>query len=285
MITSDARGFSKQVAPQAAEIIVVLTRKGHENMTQRFSRTARSSASVAVAAALTAFAGVALAQQPAAFPKNAPGYAVSSDGQPVLSGFGQCVRSGFWVPANSIEPCDSITRVSLPVAVVRYEERPAPPPPVVVAQPEPPRMVIQKLTLSTDVLFDFDKAELKDTGKQKLDELASQIKDAKVDEIAVVGHADRIGAQNYNEKLSEARAQAVKGYLAGRGATMNVTAQGKGEAEPVTGDQCRKLAGKKLIECLQPDRRVEIEVLGSREVAAGSPATGGSESPATGATR
>jgi hypothetical protein len=50
-----------------------------------------------------------------------------------------------------------------------------------------------------------------------------------------------------------------------------------GESAPVTGDQCKKMTGKKLIECLQPDRRVEIEVLGSREVAAtgGAPATGG----------
>jgi OOP family OmpA-OmpF porin len=139
-------------------------------------------------------------------------------------------------------------------------------------------VVIQKVSLSTDVLFDFNKAELKDAGKQKLDELASQIKDAKVDEIIVVGHADRIGSETYNEKLSEARAQSVKDYLAERGAKTNViAAQGKGEAAPVTGDQCKKMAGKKLIECLQPDRRVEIEVLGSREVAAtgGAPAAGG----------
>jgi OOP family OmpA-OmpF porin len=161
-----------------------------------------------------------------------------------------------------------------------YQERPAPPPPVAVAavaQPEPPRMVIQKVSLSTDVLFDFNKAELKDAGKQKLDELASQIKDAKVEEIVVVGHADRIGSETYNEKLSEARAQSVKGYLAERGATTNaITAQGKGESAPVTGDQCKKMAGKKLIECLEPDRRVEIEILGSREVAAtGAPAAGG----------
>ena len=161
-------------------------------MTQRFPRTARLSVLAAVAAALTAFAGVAAAQQPA-FPKNAPGYVVSSDGQPVVSGSGQCVRSGFWALANSADPCDSIARVSEPVPVVMYEQKPAPPPPVAVAQPEPPRMVIQKLTLSTDVLFDFNKAELKDAGRQKLDELTSQIKDAKVDEIAVVGHADRIG--------------------------------------------------------------------------------------------
>ncbi|HET9349791.1 MAG TPA: OmpA family protein [Burkholderiales bacterium] len=206
---------------------------------------------------------------------------MASDGRVVLSGFGECVRSGFWTLANSVDPCDQIARVSVPVPVVAYEQRaapPPPPPPVVLVQPEPPRPVIQKLTLSADVLFDFDKAELKDAGKQKLDELASQIKDARVDEIIVVGHADRIGSETYNEKLSEARAQSVKDYLAERGAKTNViAAQGKGEAAPVTGDQCKKMAGKKLIECLQPDRRVEIEVLGSREVAAteGAPAAGG----------
>jgi len=255
-------------------------------MTKRFPRTARLSV-VAVAAALTAFAGVAASQQPAtgsteaAFPKNAPGYVVASDGRPVLNGFGSCLRTGAWSLATAAEPCDQIAQVSVPVPVVAYQERPAPPPPVAVAavaQPEPPRMVIQKVSLSTDVLFDFDKAELKDAGKQKLDELASQIKDAKVDEIIVVGHADRIGSETYNEKLSEARAQSVKDYLAERGAQTNViTAQGKGEAAPVTGDQCKKMAGKKLIECLQPDRRVEIEFLGSREVAAtgGAPAAGG----------
>ena len=257
-------------------------------MTKRFPRTVRLSA-VALAAALTAFAGVAASQQPAtgpteaALPKNAPGYVVASDGRPVLNGFGSCMRTGAWSLATAAEPCDEIARVSVPVPVVAYQERPAPPPPpVAVVQPEPkpePRVVIQKLTLSTDVLFDFNKAELKDSGKQKLDELASQVKGAKVDEIVVVGHADRIGSETYNEKLSEARAQSVKDYLAGRGAQTNViTAQGKGESQPVTGDQCKKMAGKKLIECLQPDRRVEIEFLGSREVA-------GTEAPATGGTR
>jgi OOP family OmpA-OmpF porin len=229
---------------------------------------------------------VAASQQPAtgsteaAFPKNAPGYVVASDGRPVLNGFGSCLRTGAWSLATAAEPCDQIAQVSVPVPVVMYEQKPAPPPPpVAVVQPEPPRMVIQKLTLSTDVLFEFDKAELKDAGKQKLDELADQVKGAKVDEIVVVGHADRIGSENYNEKLSQARAQSVKDYLAERGAQTNViTAQGKGESAPVTGDQCKKMAGKKLIECLQPDRRVEIEVLGSREVA-------GTGAPAAGATR
>jgi OOP family OmpA-OmpF porin len=250
-------------------------------MNRRSPRTTARLGAVAIATALAMFAGVAKSQQPAGesapLPTRPAGYAVDSAGQPVLSGAGSCVRSSMWVLANSVEPCDQVARVSVPVPVVAYEQRPAPPPPVAVVTPEPPRTVIQKLTLSTDVLFEFDKAELKDEGKRKLDELAGQVKGAKVDEVSVVGHADRIGSEGYNQKLSEARAQSVRDYLAERGATTNVTAEGKGKSEPITGDQCKKMTGKKLIECLQPDRRVEVEVLGSREVAAGSgaPAAGG----------
>ena len=93
-------------------------------MTQRFPHAARLSAVAAVAAALTAFAGVAAAQQPA-FPKNAPGYVVSSDGQPVLSGSGSCVQTGAWSLGTSVDPCDQIARVSVPVPVVMYEQKPA----------------------------------------------------------------------------------------------------------------------------------------------------------------
>ena len=255
-------------------------------MTKRFPR---SLGAVAIAAALATFAGLAASQQPgeAPMPVNPSGYLVASDGRPVLSGSGACMRTTQWVLANAVEPCDQIARVSVPVPVVVSQERAAPPPPpppapapVAAVQPEPKQqVVIQKITLSTDVLFEFGKAELKDAGKQKLEEFASQVKGAKIDEIVVIGHADRIGSQSYNEKLSEARAQSVKEYLAERGAQTNViSAQGKGESAPVTGDQCKKMTGKKLIECLQPDRRVEIEVLGSREVAA-------TEAPATGGTR
>jgi OOP family OmpA-OmpF porin len=251
------------------------------------SQTTRSSAGPSSAPPPQSAASGATAATEGLAPIKTPGYVVASDGRPVLSGFGSCVRSTYWTLANSVDPCDQIARVSVPVPVVAYEQRaapPPPPPPVVLAQPEPPRTVIQKLTLSADVLFDFNKAQLRDAGKGKLDELAAQVKDAKVDEIVVVGHADRIASEQYNRKLSEDRALAVKSYLAERGATTNViNAQGKGESEPVTGDQCRKMgperaSNKKLIECLQPDRRVEIEVLGSREVA-------GTGAPAAGATR
>ena len=240
----------------------------------------------AIAAALTMFATGAAAQ---AGPGSSgatglPGYVVSSDGRVVLNGFGQCVRSGFWVPANAAEPCDRIARASVPpvpVAAPAPQVQPAPPPVALVAPVEAPRPVIQKLTLSTDVLFDFNKAELKDAGKARLDQLAAEIKDANVDEIIAVGHADRIASEDYNQKLSEQRAQAVKDYLTQQGAkAKTITAEGKGESESVTGDDCKKMgaeraSNRKLVACLQPDRRVEIEVLGSREVAGGAPAAAG----------
>ena len=221
-------------------------------------------------------------------PQAGAGYASSTDGKVVLSGSRTCVRTGTWTPANAAEPCDRIARAELPppVAVAPPEPKLDPaPPPVAAAAPapavvEPPRPVIQKLTLSTDVLFDFNKAELKDSGKARLDQLAAEIKDADVDEIVAVGHADRIASEEYNQKLSEARAQAVKDYLAQQGAKSNViTAEGKGESQPVTGDDCKKFgaergSNQKLVACLQPDRRVEIEVLGSRQVAGGAPAAG-----------
>ena len=226
-------------------------------------------------------------------PQATTGYAMSSDGKVVLSGSGQCVRTGHWTPSNAAEPCDRMPRADMaptPVAAVPApapepapQLEPAPPPQAVAQPPEPPRPVIQKLTLSTDVLFDFGSANLKDGGKSRLDQLVSEIKDADVDEIVAVGHADRIASDDYNQKLSEARAQAVKDYLASKGAKGNtITAEGKGESQPVTGDKCQKMGAergnnKKLVECLQPDRRVEIEVLGSRQVAGtGSPAGTGS---------
>jgi OOP family OmpA-OmpF porin len=136
--------------------------------------------------------------------------------------------------------------------------------------------VIQKLTLSTDVLFQFGKAELAPSGVNKLDELASTAQGAEVDRVVIVGHADRIGSEQYNKELSERRAQAVKGYLAQKGASaQRVQAEGKGESAPVTGNECSKMgpergSNKKLVACLQPDRRVEIEVLGHRQAAGGT---------------
>ena len=128
----------------------------------------------------------------------------------------------------------------------------------------------EKITVAADALFDFNKAVLRPAGKAKLDDLAAKAKDVKLEVILAVGHTDRIGSDAYNQKLSEKRAAAVKTYLVGKGVEANrVYTEGKGEKQPVTGDKCKKLGkesgkNKKLVECLQPDRRVEIEVIGTK---------------------
>jgi len=122
-----------------------------------------------------------------------------------------------------------------------------------------------KITFSADALFDFDRAILKQKGKQSLDNLMAKLGKVKYDVIVAVGYTDRIGSEDYNKKLSVKRAEAVKSYLVSTHSIdpSNVFVDGKGEANPVTGTTC-KGKGKSLISCLQPDRRVEIEIAGVR---------------------
>ena len=218
----------------------------------------------------------------------ADGYVTQTyGGGPVTTPFGLCVHSGTWTPDKAIAPCDAVPRAAVaqpPAPVAQPEPVQPTPAPAPLAQPESPRgPVLEKVSLSADVLFDFGKAELKPEGQQKLDELAGRISDANLEAVVATGHADRIGKDDSNQKLSEARAQAVKDYLQGKVATQNIEVAGKGEAEPVTGAACERMGpeqrnNRKLVQCLQPDRRVEIEVFGTRTAASDS------QTPAAGAT-
>jgi OmpA-OmpF porin, OOP family len=239
-------------------------------MTNRFTPQLTA---VALAFALTAVAGVAQA--------DTPGYVSTSANQIWTSPYGLCWKTTDWTPAKSMAPCDAVQVVSAPAVPVVAAPAPAP----IAAAPVAPAPVIEKVSLGSDVLFEFDKAQLRPEGEKKLDELADRIKDAQVESIQAVGHADRIGPAQYNEKLSAERAEAVKQYLAQKGIEeQRVRSEGRGEAQPITGEQCKGVKGSKLISCLQPDRRVEIEVRGTREVAStGSPASGGTSGSSGGA--
>ena len=135
--------------------------------------------------------------------------------------------------------------------------------PVVAVVPPPPR-VVQKITLSADALFRFDKsgvADLLPKGRAELDELAAKINDISPapTRIKLIGHTDRLGAANYNLRLSKARANTVQSYLQQRGVTLPIATEGRGLQEPVapcTGVQPRAA----LISCLQENRRVEVLV-------------------------
>ncbi|OMG52924.1 hypothetical protein BJN45_11765 [Azonexus hydrophilus] len=179
------------------------------------------------------------------------------------SGFGLCWRTGYWTPAGAAADkagceCD---KDLLPKAAC--EGKAAPASAAAVGGPKPTG---EKITVAADALFDFNKAVLRPEGKAKLDELVSKAAAIKLEVILAVGHTDRIGGNAYNQKLSEKRAAAVKEYLVAKGIEANrVYTEGKGETQPVTGDTCKGNAKTKaLIDCLQPDRRVDIEVIGTK---------------------
>jgi len=125
---------------------------------------------------------------------------------------------------------------------------------------------IAKVTLDAGVLFEFDTTELRPEGRAALDDFVGSLEGATLGMIRAVGHADRLGSEAYNQILSEDRADAVKAYLVGKGfESHRVHSEGRGAAQPVTKDgECVGGRSSKVIACLQPDRRVGIEVAGTR---------------------
>jgi OmpA-OmpF porin, OOP family len=205
--------------------------------------------------------GKAIAQTPGIDLKDNVGYMIDQRGNVAKSGYGLCWRTGYWTPAMAIAECDPdlVKKPAEPAAAAPAAAPVVPP----AATPKP---AAEKVTLSADALFDFDKAVLRPEGKAKLDDVVAKAKEIKLEVIIAVGHADRFGTDAYNQKLSERRAAAVKEYAVSKGIEPNrVYTEGKGKKQPVTKpDQCKGPKSKKVIECLQPDRRVEIEVIGTK---------------------
>lgn len=143
----------------------------------------------------------------------------------------------------------------------------ATPAPASVETAEPPVVpTVQRYTLNADTLFVFDRGDLggiKPNGKQELTSLAEQLKTFdQLTAINVIGHTDRLGSADYNNKLSMKRANTVRQYMVNQGLPADkVSADGMGSTQPVK--ECANDKNKAaLIECLQPNRRVEIELYG-----------------------
>jgi len=158
---------------------------------------------------------------------------------------GDCWRNANWTPATAAPGCGA------PVAAPNSAPAPA-------AAPAAPVAAASKVTYAADAFFDFDKAVVKPAGKAKLDDLVSKVQGINLEVIIAVGHTDSVGSDAYNQKLSVRRAEAVKAYLVSKGIEKNrIYTEGKGEKQPV--------ASNKTSEGRSKNRRVEIEVVGTRK--------------------
>ena len=109
----------------------------------------------------------------------------------------------------------------------------------------------------------FNSFIIRPEGASSLDKFASDLRGTKFDHVKVIGYTDRIGSDKYNLYLSQRRADSVKAYLVDKGGVDagKIETEGRGEADPVTKpDACAAKRSPATIACLQPDRRVEIEV-------------------------
>ncbi len=130
-------------------------------------------------------------------------------------------------------------------------------------------VLIDESVLEVDGLFGFDSAVLRrmDDSADAFEALNNTVAELKeledqVQKVRVVGHTDRLGAKAYNKALSERRAKAVADYLIAKGVKQELEVVGVGAEQPITTNCKGTRATAALIECLQPDRRVSLELWG-----------------------
>ncbi len=201
------------------------------------------------------------------FQPNLPGYLIDTRGNLVKNNYNECWRTCYWTPAMTIEECDpDLVKKAEPKMAEAQTPAAAPAAaPVPVACSE--KAAFAPITLQAETLFDFDKSVIHADGKKQPDiEVVGKMKEyPQVEMVLVTGHTDRIGSDAYNQKLSQRLAAAVKDYLVSQGVEANrIETAAKGESEPVV--SCDNVKGKvsgknkKLVECLQPNRRKMVEV-------------------------
>jgi len=121
----------------------------------------------------------------------------------------------------------------------------------------PPAPVSEKVQFESGANFDFDKSVVKPADQAKLTDLVEKSKAIALEVMVLTGHTDSVGTNAYNQKLSIARADAVKNFLVGKGVEKNrVYTEGKGETSPMADNNTADGRAK--------NRRVGVEVFGTR---------------------
>ncbi|MCR4301617.1 MAG: OmpA family protein [Sulfuricaulis sp.] len=206
---------------------------------------------LAVFAAVASLAGQsALAQSVTHSPVTA-GYVGDSRGIVERDSSGNCLRSSSWTKEMATANCDADLLPKM--AAITPEPAPVPAAKPVMTP------TVEKITLREDALFDNGKADLRAKGKAELDALAARMSDKNIalENVAITGHASAPGTNNFNQLLSERRAEAVKAYLVQKGIDpTRIFNQGMGEMQPI--------ASNDTSEGQAQNRRVEVEIKAQR---------------------
>lgn len=211
------------------------------------------------------------------------GYATDAGTTVVKSGYNLCWRTTYWTPALANAECDpdlvpkpkpAAAPAPQPAPPVAAQPAPAPAPAVPVPAPKPaaaapvappkPKRCDATVTLQSDQTFGFNSAALTAAARGRIDsDVLPRLQNcSSLDLVLVSGHTDRIGSQQYNQKLSERRAEIVKQYLVSKGipaAKIDTIGMGKTVPAKFCPDSRNQ---KEVIACLAPNRRVEIEIKG-----------------------
>ena len=190
---------------------------------------------------------------------------LSSSGEVWKNAYGECWRNASWTPATAAPGCDGAIveepKMSAPTPASASAPQVESAPSAIQAAPAPapaPVSVSSKVTYAADTFFDFNKSVIKPEAKAKLDDLVNKIKAINLEVIIAVGHTDAVGSDDYNQKLSMRRSNAVKAYLISKGVDKTrIYTEGKGEKQPVADNGTKEGRAK--------NRRVEIEVVGARK--------------------
>ena len=212
------------------------------------------------------------------------GYVTDSRGAVIKSASALCVRTGYWTPAMAIADCDPDLVPRAAAAPVSRAATAVPPSsapgsaPAPASQPAPtaapasrpaaaaaaPKRCDGAVTLASDELFGFGNASLTPAARARIDkDVITRIAScSKVEAVVIEGHTDRLGSQQFNQKLSEKRADAVKKYLVSKGMSGDsIETIGMGKTVPAK--FCPEEKDRKaLIACLAPNRRVSISIKG-----------------------
>lgn len=186
---------------------------------------------------------------------------VSGDGKAVRDASGECIRNGVWTPATAnpecvkdLAPKPQPAPAPRPAAQVQTPTPPAPAPRVQAPAPQPVRV-----TMRVETLFDFDRSVIKPEGRVIIDGFITSLNGSqlKYDTVIVIGHTDSIGSDEYNMRLGQRRAEAVKAYLVSKGIdSRTIRTESRGERDPVADNKTALGRAK--------NRRAVVEVIGTR---------------------